>query len=85
MLTSFCFHTFVRLRNNKKELSTILFDASHLTSTVDIEFTLFDNELAHLWNLSADAFSLLFSIEENTEDPKLGRQLKFARMQTEWT
>ena len=59
--------------------------AEHLTSTVDIEFTLFDNELAHLWNLSADAFSLLFGIEENTEDPKLGRQLKFARMQTEWT
>ena len=87
-------HIYIVLKNQKvlEYIDTVLERrhqgnrcAEHLTSTVDIEFTLFDNELAHLWNLSADAFSLLLSIEENTEDPKLGRQLKFARMQTEWT
>ena len=30
--------------------------AEHLTSTVSPEFKLFDDELAHLWELSANAF-----------------------------
>ena len=30
--------------------------AEHLTSTVKVEFQLFENELKQLWDLSADAF-----------------------------
>lgn len=59
--------------------------SEHLSATISIEYELFEDELAHLYELSGCAFELLFGPEEGVEETATGRAILFNKVKSEWT